>query len=166
MKLKFDKIENENFILKSLRFQKEKTFHFGTCYDKHKNILSFKIHFTFMLTKYICDVVFNFKNNSLTIFSNNNNNKDLYYTEQLNKQSTKNFNLQEYINTSIPESTYAMQLYKDNIIRSIKHIIQNNITSITNSISLIPTETYIVSQYTALSDFQKIVNNINITNSF
>jgi hypothetical protein len=166
MKLKFDKIENENFILKSLRFQKEKTFHFGTCYDKHKNILSFKIHFTFMLTKYICDVVFNFKNNSLTIFSNNNNNKDLYYTEQLNKQNTKNFNLQEYINTSIPESTYAMQLYKDNIIRSIKHIIQNNITSITNSILLIPTETYIVSQYTALSDFQKIVNNINITNSF
>ena len=41
MKLKFDKIENENFILKSLRFQKEKTFHFGTCYDKHKNILSY-----------------------------------------------------------------------------------------------------------------------------
>ena len=91
MKLKFDKIENENFVLKSLRFQKEKTFHFGTCYDKQKNILSFKIHFTFMLTKYICDVVFNFKNNSLTIFSNNNNNKDLYYTEQLNKQNTKNY---------------------------------------------------------------------------
>ena len=59
-----------------------------------------------------------------------------------------------------------MQLYKDNIIRSIKHIIQNSIASITNSMSLIPTETYILSQYTALIDFQKIVNNINTSDSF
>ena len=158
MKLKFDKIENESFVLKSLRFHREKTFHFGTCYEKQKDILSFKTHFTFMLTKYICDIVFNFKNNSLTVFSNN---KDLYYTEQLNRQNTKHFNSKEYINAFIPDSAHAMQLYKDNLIRTIKHVIHNNITSITNCMLLIPTETYVLSQYTALSDFQAIVNNIN-----
>ena len=48
MKLKFDKIENENFILKSLRFQKEKTFHFGTV------MINTKIYYRLKYILHLC----------------------------------------------------------------------------------------------------------------
>ena len=172
MKSEIQEIENNDFILKFIKYQSNKGIGpFALCKYKSSNKLTFKFNFDYMLSNFQnCELSFDKTKNLIQCYTPNNNiiKNILYIEEPMTKDSQlKNeFDINLFIE-KIGNKKASFDLMRYKITTEIKFLIYNKIFNIRKNLEYINVLFPLIAETEKiLGEYKKILNGENITGKY
>ena len=172
MKSKIQEIENDNFILKYIKDQTNKSIGpFAICKYKNSNKISFKFNFDYMLSNYQnCEMCFDITKSLIQCYTPKNSvNKNILYIEEsmINENKIKNnFDMNLFIE-KIGNKKAIFDLIKYKITSELKYSIYIKILNIQKILDYINVTFPVIKEAeNFLGEYKKILNNENIKDKY